>query len=679
MAANMNKSRIRRSMLEIVIFFSIFLHDAATMIHAARGITQGGQSSSPPVKLRASDKHVEIDNGIVKLTLLKPSGFITGVGYRGIKNILEYKNAEDRRGYWDIVWSRPQNDTSFFDTLESTNFKVVEENEDQIEVSFTKTWSESRGEKIVPLNVDKRFIVLRGVSGFYSYAIFEHLEGWPDLNIDEARIAFKLHQDKFNYMVISDNKQRFMPTDNDRKAGQILDYKEAVLIRSSQNPRFKGEVDDKYQYSCDNKDSRVHGWISSNPKVGFWVITPSDEFRAGGPIKPDLTSHAGPTSLAIFFSDHYAGPSFGVKLRNGEPWKKVFGPVFVYLNNADPDNNSTVLWEDAKRQMSEEIEKWPYDFPESRDFPRGSQRGTITGRLMVRDKYINNREIMPAIFAYVGLAQPGNVGSWQDDSKGYQFWTQANETGHFTINGVRAETYNLYAWVPGVIGDYKHDDNVTIRPGSTIEIGELVYDPPRSGPTLWEIGIPDRTAEEFYVPDPAPGLVNKLFINHTEKYRQYGLWDRYTDLYPTEDLIYTVGVSDYSKDWFFAHVNRNMNDSNYMPTTWRIVFDARKVRTTETYTLRLALASASLAELQVWINNPNSHQPHFTTGKIGRDNTIARHGIHGKYWLYEVNLSGYQLVNGNNTIYLKQARTSGPFAGVLYDYIRLEGPGKVNN
>lgn len=33
---------------------------------------------------------------------------------------------------------------------------------------------------------------MRGVSGFYAYAIFEHLEGWPALRICEARIAFKL-------------------------------------------------------------------------------------------------------------------------------------------------------------------------------------------------------------------------------------------------------------------------------------------------------------------------------------------------------------------------------------------------------------------------------------------------------------------------------------------------------
>jgi len=60
-------------------------------------------------------------------------------------------------------------------------------------------------------------------------------------------------------------------------------------------------VDDKYQYSCENKDNRVHGWISENPTVGFWIITPSDEFRAGGPLKQDLTSHVGPTVLSVSF------------------------------------------------------------------------------------------------------------------------------------------------------------------------------------------------------------------------------------------------------------------------------------------------------------------------------------------------------------------------------------------
>jgi len=60
-------------------------------------------------------------------------------------------------------------------------------------------------------------------------------------------------------------------------------------------------VDDKYQYSCENTDNTVHGWIGfdSDPPVGFWMITPSNEFRNGGPIKQDLTSHVGPITLSV--------------------------------------------------------------------------------------------------------------------------------------------------------------------------------------------------------------------------------------------------------------------------------------------------------------------------------------------------------------------------------------------
>ncbi|KAG6403294.1 hypothetical protein SASPL_135511 [Salvia splendens] len=486
--------------------------------------------------------------------------------------------------------------------------KVIVATADQVDVSFTKTWSPSL-DKEVPLNVDKRYILLRGSSGFYSYSIFEHLQGWPALNIDEARIAFKLHQD----MV--------MPTDKDRQAGNPLAYPEAVIISHPSNPQLKGEVDDKYEYSCNNEDNHVHGWISStNPRIGFWVVMPGDEFRAGGHIKQDLTSHAGPTSLATFFSNHYAGDTFGVSLHN------------MYLNSGP---STSAIWGDAKRQTAEEMRKWPYDFPQSPDFPDANQRGAITGRLLVHDIVT-----APAKSAYVGLDPPGVVGSWQEDTK-----------------------------VPGVIGDYKHPSDITILPGKQVAIGEAVYSAPRNCPTLWEIGIPDRTAAEFYIPDPYPNLVNKLFINHTEKYRQYGLWSRYTDLYPRNDLVYTVGVSDYRKDWFFAHVTRNAN-GQYLATTWKIVFNVKNVMSRGTYTLQLALASASYAEIQVGVND----RPYFTTGKIGKENVIARHGIHGLYRLFSVKILGSLLVEGTNTVYLRQLRGGNPFFGVLYDYIRLEAP-----
>lgn len=42
--------------------------------------------------------------------------------------------------------------------------------------------------------------------------------------------------------------------------------------------------------------------------------------------------------------------------------------------------------------------------------------------------------------------------------------------------------------------------------------------------------------------------------------------------------------------------------------------------------------------------------------------------------MYNVNVPGNRLLQGENTIYLKQPRSVSPFQGIMYDYIRLEGP-----
>ena len=97
--------------------------------------------------------------------------------------------------------------------------------------------------------------------------------------------------------------------------------------------------------------------------------------------------------------------------------------------------------------------------------------------------------------------------------QGYQFWTRAATSGRFTVSNVRTGVYNLYAWVPGFLGDYMYTSPVTVTSGGDIDLGDLVFEPPRSDPTLWEIGVPDRTAAEFFVPDADPKYANKLYLN----------------------------------------------------------------------------------------------------------------------------------------------------------------------
>jgi rhamnogalacturonan endolyase len=88
----------------------------------------------------------------------------------------------------------------------------------------------------------------------------------------------------------------------------------------------------------------------------------------------------------MFLSGHYAGDDLTPKFLTGEYWKKVHGPVFMYLNSSWDGSDPTLLWEDAKVQMMIEKESWPYCFALSDDFQKTEQRGCISGRLLVRDR-----------------------------------------------------------------------------------------------------------------------------------------------------------------------------------------------------------------------------------------------------------------------------------------------------
>ncbi|MCL7045948.1 hypothetical protein MKW94_016803 [Papaver nudicaule] len=135
---------------------------------------------------------VIIDNGIVQITLSKPEGHVIGISYNGIHNVLETKNNPENRGYWDLN----SDGSGGYDRIRGTKFTVIKEDENQVELSFLRSWDPSVKGKHVPLNIDKRFVMLRGCSGFYSYGIYERLEGWPGFKLGETRIAFKLSNHK---------------------------------------------------------------------------------------------------------------------------------------------------------------------------------------------------------------------------------------------------------------------------------------------------------------------------------------------------------------------------------------------------------------------------------------------------------------------------------------------------
>ncbi|RZR93859.1 hypothetical protein BHM03_00022421 [Ensete ventricosum] len=69
---------------------------------------------------------------------------------------MEVKNREDGRGYWDLVWNPSDGDSGIFQKIHGTEFDVVQQDANQVEVSFKTQWDPSYRDKLVPLNMDKR-------------------------------------------------------------------------------------------------------------------------------------------------------------------------------------------------------------------------------------------------------------------------------------------------------------------------------------------------------------------------------------------------------------------------------------------------------------------------------------------------------------------------------------------
>ena len=52
----------------------------------------------------------------------------------------------------------------------------------------------------------------------------------------------------------------------------------------------------------------------------------------------------------MFSSTHNSG--LIIKFGEKEHWKKVFGPIFIYLNTVSGKEDPRTLWNDAKKQVN---------------------------------------------------------------------------------------------------------------------------------------------------------------------------------------------------------------------------------------------------------------------------------------------------------------------------------------
>jgi rhamnogalacturonan endolyase len=292
------------------------------------------------------------------------------------------------------------------------------------------------------------------------------------------------------------------------------------------------------------------------------------------------------------------------------------------------------------------------------DYPHAADRATVSGQLVLQDPQAKTAKL-PNLF--VGLAYPDESTDdsrvdWQKDAKHYEFWARGDDNGKFTIPKVRAGTYELHAIADGVLGEYAKAD-VTLKEGQTLDLGQLVWTPVRYGTQLWDIGVPNRFGSEFLDGD---------------NFWHWGWYVQYAQLFPN-DVNYTIGKSDYKKDWFFEQVPHvetfagANSDTQGRATTWTINFHLDTAPQGSAI-LRLAICGAgNNTVIDVAANN----QPITTVNRLRYINATSRDSIGGYWTERDVTFDAGLLKAGDNTVQLTVP--AGPLTnGIMYDYLRLE-------
>ncbi len=682
--------------------------------------------TAAPVTITNDGRSWTLANGIVSVVVNQRNGGLVSLFYKGIDTM---GHVQGTGGSWE---HDPSNAATVGGLTASVTIDPAKNGGERAEVSIKGV----TGGKIqlspgAPgggsnCDIELRYSLGRGDSGVYTYGIYSHPAAYPAAGDGpEDRFIARVNQ-IFDWISVDADRNMLECAPTDWGTGVVVHAKEQRILTKGV---YKNSVEHKYSYSGVQYQTPAYGWSSTKQHMGVWFINPTIEYLSGGPTKLDLDCHYGdngnpdPIILDYWEGGHYDGGS-RVNVAAGEEWSKVIGPIFVYVNSLDHPRptsqaeldtlaatagnptipaswteNQTALWQEALAQAKKESAKWPYDWVNGVDYPHRDQRAIVTGQIVLNDPQAATTKLPHLL---VGLAHPDGTGPRSvggvQNANYYQFWNDGTEDGKFSLTNVRAGHYTLHAMADGVLGDFARAD-ITLAPGQKLDLGRLEWKPVRYGTQLWDIGYPDRTGGKFLKGDG----------------QNYWLWGwnlRYALLFPN-DLTYTIGKSDYHKDWFFEEVPHATNLSFVNPdakdpanqrfgwvkgetldqypqtntrgpwaiygrgrdTTWTIKFNL-PAPVEGTVAFRVALAGVNaISQLAVGINGQSAgaigdgRSP--DNARLVTTNTIRYNSDKGLWQERTLRFDAALLKAGENEMTLTVP--GGDLqSGVVWDYLRLE-------
>ncbi|WP_327174507.1 polysaccharide lyase family protein [Streptomyces sp. NBC_01335] len=641
---------------------------ALTLPHATAAMAAGPAraAAGPDVTLVDNGSTATLANGLIQFTVVKATARITDLrllaGPQADSSTNLFAGAHGN-GYTEFNYSGAPKAV----TLTGAVFSVVSRTPDRVEISMLADDPAQLG-----FYVDIRMAVERGRPGIYNYWIVKYPEDMPDgLTLTQLRYAYAADTPAFRWFVVDDERgiqQR--PT--------AEELKEAVTLQDSTVVLPDGTLYSKYQNKS-NLEGDNHVFMISDGRVGLSLVQASKE-SFGSPTRQELTCHDYYDGMILLW--HPVASHYTANVEVSKGWEKVYGPSYLHVGGAaagDERANVEALWKDAKQAAAVERAQWPYKWITDPTYA-AADRSSVSGKLSVAS--LGSVENGWALLyqpepdrEYQEITLDGD--DWQYAGRGYVYAARIAPNGRFTIPAVRPGTYTLAAFARGALGEYRRA-GIEVPASKSVQLGTQVWKPTSHGKTLWQIGTPDRTSQEFHIHGGEDGYFKTL------------TWLEYPYEFP-EGVDFKVGVDDPATQWNYFHPAVRTPGTpaqlQWRGTTpddtleaWKIRFDSRSYRRGTGY-LDISLAASVFSTLAVTLNGSPlaSFTPVPGVRGDGSSYRLAARAAHRT--IPTITFPADLIQDGENVLTLApvdpaQAPTSDnwmqPMSGVMYDAIRLQ-------
>lgn len=597
---------------------------------------------------------VVLKTGNIVCVLDKNTGNIISYRFKGVETVANKPSYNKKYMYHDFTTSKG------FETIWGCNYEIVQDSVDFAHVVFKRPYTPSIGH-VTPCDAELHYALKKDDQAVYVYSKLEHKPNYPRFDLGSWRQVWWTPYDdqgvNLAERIYTDSLRSWeMPSQYDYSqstgsGGPVEIVKLTTGIRS-------GKFDGKYEYSMKFWENPLWGHASNKNNIGLWCINASCEYYNEGPMYHELNAAAGIIHQCMNGVHYNAG---GIDADTLTSWTKVFGPYLLMITDK---TTGDLNWAAAKQRQLAERDLWPYNWvKDTVAYPLASKRGSITGKFQLSDALKSSLKGNATWIGVTSLADGAT--NFQFECKDYQYWEKTDAQGNFNIKNIRPGTYTLFAFSDSATGEFRMD-NVNVTAGGITSLGTLTRTVDRNyGTLLWEIGMPNRMANEFKMGD----------FDYSEGMVQ----NKFKDSFPNP-IEYNVSENNWAKKIPYVQTKypdtaANANAGNIWK--WRINF-AMPTVLPSAGNARLTIAYAGNDNAQQWIylNNENSLLTSYYPSN-GGGNGFIRQTNYAKYSVKEILIPMNKFVPGNNILTLVMPSNQGWVSHIMYDYISLEANVKL--